>query len=183
MTIGDVLAIIALVMLVTSSWGALIVFWTYIAPAKIAESRQRLNASFGWCATRGALLFFATLIFVAITAGKTVGAFRLIPFAIAGALFLASSIGSAAIVQQLAERMDSVGKPQDCPDIVRTVRATAVYCLAGLFPVGGWFIVAPLALFATVGSMFGSLPGRKAINIPSQRIDISQPDSGVVVGG
>jgi hypothetical protein len=49
--------------------------------------------------------------------------------------------------------------------------------------VGGWFIVAPLALFATVGSMFGSLPGRKAINIPSQRIDISQPDSGVVVGG
>jgi len=119
------------------------------------------------------VLTLGIALLVAVTSATMVGGFRLIPFAIAGALFLTSSVGCAAVVQLLAERMDSLGKAQDCPDIIRTVRATAVYCLAGLFPVGGWFIVAPLAFFATIGAMFGKLPAERPVFAP---LDISRTD-------
>ena len=166
MTIGDILAIVSLVVLIVASWIATIVFATYLAPSVVSRARQRLEASPKRCVSSGAFVAMISAIVGIALASKLSGPWLLLPILIVGSLLIASSIGSAAVVQIITTRFEWSGHADSSNGLIRTVRGATVYCLAGLFPVAGWVIITPLALLATIGAVIGRQKSANAVGTP-----------------
>ena len=159
MTIGDILAVIAAVLLVGASWAATILMIALAFPARVAAAQTKLTAAPGVCGVRGlAVLLVGGLLAIALSQAAA-GPARLLALLILGGLGVVAALGSAAVVRLLSARIDALGSPMT--PFASLTRASVLYVAAGFLPVIGWGFVLPAALLLSVGSGVAVLFGGK----------------------
>lgn len=165
MTIGDVLAVIAAVLLVGASWAATILTIALAFPARVTSAQAKLTGAPGVCLGRGlAVLLVGGLLAIALSQAAT-GPVRGLALLILGGLGVVAALGSAAIVRLLGARIDALGSPMT--PFASLTRASVLYVAAGFLPVIGWGVVLPAALLLSVGSgvavLFGATPQARSL--------------------
>ena len=163
MTIGDVTAAALGILLLFSSWIALITGISLIAPNIVARVRVALETGPARCFGVGFVVVGLVAFPTAITLHALVGGAKLIPAAALGALILSAAAGSAGVCSIIAGRSS-----ERKPVAAKIASAAIVYCLAGLAPLAGWLIVTPIALFVSVGAVASALirrPARKSAGV------------------
>ena len=158
MTIGDVLAILALILLVGSAWAATILVVSLAFPARVARAGAKLTAAPGRCAGRGLVVVLGVGLLALLLANGP-GPVKLLAAVVGGGLGLVAALGSAAMVRLLGGRIDAMGSPM--APYASLTRASVLYVTAGFLPVVGWFFVLPAALFLAVGSGVAVLRAEK----------------------
>lgn len=153
MTIGDILAVIAAVLLAGASWGATLIMTSLLFPTAVSRAGEQLMSKPGACIGRGVGAIAVVAIVGAVF--HAAGPFRLISGGLWCALVLAAAIGSAAIVRLMAERIGGLGS--EMTPFARLTRAAALFVGAGFVPVAGWFLLTPIAAFAAVGAGLSTL--------------------------
>ena len=165
MTLGDVLAVIAAVMIVGASWAAAILMIALAFPAKVTLAQEKLTIAPGWCAGRGVVAVAAGGVLALALSQAAAGPARLLAALILGALGIVAALGSAAIVRLLGARIDALGSPMT--PFASLTRASFLYVGAGFFPVIGTFAILPAALVLSVGcglpTLFRLKPKLKSI--------------------
>jgi len=160
MTIGDILAVIAAVLLVGASWAAMILMIALAFPARVAAAQAKVTAAPGVCLLRGLTVLFAGLVLAAVLSKAAAGPARLLAVLVLGGLGVVAALGSAAVVRLLGARIDALGSP--LTPFGSLTRASALYVAAGFLPVIGWGVVLPTALLLSLGSgvavLFGARP-------------------------
>ncbi len=149
MTLGDILAVIAAVMLVGASWAATILTVALAFPAKVAAAQVKLTASPGWCAARGFGVTLAAGLAALALSQAAAGPARLLAAVILGGLGIIAALGSAAAVRLLSGRIDALGSPMT--PFASLTRASILYVAVGFLPVVGWVGILPVALVLSVG--------------------------------
>jgi hypothetical protein len=149
MTLGDILAVIAAVMLVGASWASAILMIALAFPTKVGAAQEKLMSAPGWCAGRGVVAVAAGGLLALALSQAAAGPARLLAAVILGALGIVAAVGSAAIVRLLGARIDALGSPMT--PFASLTRASFLYVGAGFFPVIGWFAILPVALILSVG--------------------------------
>lgn len=150
MTLGDILAVIAAVMLVGASWAATILTVALAFPAKVAAAQEKLTAAPGWCAGRGLVVTAVCALAAIALSQAAAGPARLLAAVILGALGIVAAIGSAAAVRLLSGRIDALGSPMT--PFASLTRASVLYVAVGFLPIVGWAGILPVALILSVGS-------------------------------
>ena len=149
MTLGDVLAVIAAVMIIGASWASAILMIALAFPAKVSAAQEKLTSAPGWCAGRGVVAVAVGGVLALLLSQAAAGPARLLAAVILGALGIVAAVGSAAIVRLLGARIDALGSPMT--PFASLTRASFLYVGAGFFPVIGWLAILPTALFLSVG--------------------------------
>ena len=150
MTIGDVLAVIAVALTIGAAWGATILLVALAFPVRTVRAQEALTQATGICFLRGlAILFVSMLIFVVLQQNPAwpVKFLSLMPLAASGLL---AAIGSAGVVRLMSERISGMGDVM--PSFAALTRAAMLYVAAGYLPIIGWLCVLPLALFVSLGA-------------------------------
>ncbi len=159
MTLGDILAALAVVFIVGASWAATILLAALGLPSVVARAGTRLTASPGRCAALGAAaLLIGILIAGALWKGGA-GPGRLLSALLLGGLGMMAAVGSAAATKLLAGRIDALGSPLS--PFGSLTRASVLYVSVGFLPVLGWFFLVPAALLLSVGCGLAALRGPK----------------------
>ncbi len=148
MTLGDVLAVIAAVMIVGASWASAILMTALAFPARVSEAQTKLTQFPGICLARGVGVVVVSGG-LALALVQAAGPAKLVAALILGALGIVAAIGSAAVVRLLGARIDALGSPM--APFASLTRASFLYVGAGFFPVIGTFAILPAALFLAVG--------------------------------
>ena len=159
MTIGDILAVIAAVLLVGASWAATILMIALAFPARVAAAQAKLTAAPGVCLARGLVVVLVGGLLATALAQAPAGPVRLLALLIIGGLGMVAALGSAAILRLLSARIDALGSPMT--PFASLTRASVLYVAAGFLPVIGWGVVLPAALLLSVGSGVAVLFGAR----------------------
>lgn len=159
MTIGDILAVIAAVLLAASSWAATLIATALLFPAAVGRAQDMLAVSTGACVGRGIGAVAGVALVAAVLHGA--GPLRLVSAALWCFLLVGSAVGAAAIVKTMAERIGGLGS--EMAPFARLTRAAALFVGAGFVPVAGWFVLTPIAAVVSVGAGIASLRRPKAV--------------------
>ena len=149
MTIGDILAVIAAILLTGAAWGATVLLTLALFPGRVQHARETLLTRPAVCGWRGAAIVLILGVFT-VRLMSVPGPARLIALIIAGFLIAAAAVGGAAIVRSVSDRIATEGS--DMTVFARLTRATTLFVLAGFLPVVGWFVVVPAVLVVAVGA-------------------------------
>jgi len=172
MTIGDILAVIAAVLLAGASWGATLIMTSLLFPSAVGRAGEQMMSKPGACIGRGV----GAVVVVAILGAmmNTAGPLRLVAGGLWCALVLTAAVGSAAIVRLMSERIGGLGS--EMSPFARLTRAAALFVGAGFVPVAGWFLLTPIAAFAAVGAgLTGLRRPRPALMVTTPTAPV-QPD-------
>lgn len=150
MTIGDILAVIAAVLLVGASWAATILTIALAFPARVTAAQAKLTAAPGVCLVRGLAVLLVSAVLAIALSKAAAGPVRGLALLLLGGLGVVAALGSAAVVRLLGARIDALGSPMT--PFASLTRASVLYVAAGFLPVIGWGVVLPAALLLSVGS-------------------------------
>lgn len=159
MTIGDILAVIAALMLLAATWGATILLTAMLFPQRVERSREELMAHPGRCFWRG-IGVTAVIALLAVSTLGHPGPFRLISLLLWGTLAGFGAIGGAAIARIVSLRIG--GEGSELTPFARLTRSVALSVGAGFLPVIGWFVIAPVALLLSAGAAVSAMRPRRA---------------------
>lgn len=128
---------------------ALLVAINLLLPNVTQRVQTRLDQTPGRSFILGVPITAAFALFIAITSQlPAVG--QAMAF-IAAALFMGlGSIGGAGLARLLGERIRPLARPNS--ELTNLVRGAAVYELAALVPIVGWFLFIPIAGMMVVGA-------------------------------
>jgi hypothetical protein len=155
MTIGDILAVIAAILAIAATWDATILLAALCFPAKVTLAQEKITTAPGRTFLRGFLTTLAVAIVAAIINASHSGPTRVVAGALWSGLLILSAVGSAGIVKIITGRIESTGS--QLTGFTALTRATALYVAAGFLPVVGWFAIAPVAFFFSVGAASNSV--------------------------
>jgi len=158
MTIGDILAVIALLVVSGAAWGSAILLTAMLFPAKVQSTRETIIESPVKCFWRGALVVGVLSLLAAATMSKP-GPIRLVSISMIGLLAYCAAVGSASIVRMMSERIGSEGT--EMAPFARLTRASFLYVGAGFLPVIGWFVILPVATMICAGGAIVTLRTRR----------------------
>jgi hypothetical protein len=170
MTIGDVLAMIAVFVATAAAWGAMILLTGLLFPTRSSSAELCLTVRPWACFFRGTGVVAVLVMIAMVTLNAGQGPFRLLAGVAVGYGGLLSAIGSAAVVRLVASRLTVYINPVPGSDLVPEtntisftllLRATALYILSGLLPIVGWLFVTPIFLLLSVGAGAGAFMGSK----------------------
>ncbi|GAB4505174.1 MAG: hypothetical protein Fur0043_21690 [Anaerolineales bacterium] len=143
---------------------------TLLLPAPIEKTRQMLEANGGRALLLGLVnfIFFGMIVLLCLwlaekVGGVVAGIFILIGGLVTLALAALAIIGLVALAQLLGTRMGSETTP-----FLTTLRGGGVLLLAGLAPYVGWFLFAPLAVWAGLGAAIQSVISRRKTPLPAE---------------
>jgi len=178
MTIGDVLAMIAAIVVTVAAWGAMILFTGLLFPTRSSSAEQCLVDKPWACFFRGLGVVVVLTVIAIVTANKGFGPIRLLAGVAVGYGGLLSAIGSAAVVRLVASRLAVSLNPSKAGDLEANtlsyallLRGTTLYILSGLLPIVGWLFVTPIFLLLSVGAGAGAFLGsKKAAVVPPTAI-------------
>ncbi len=166
MTLGDILAVTAGLMLTGAAWTATILLFALAFPGRTAAAQAKLTVSPGRCLMVGLGTTAVAGLLAAICFGAAAGPVKLVAGLIAAGIGMTAALGSAGMIQLLGERITHLGTPMT--PFASLTRASVLYVLAGFLPVIGWFVVLPAALCLAVGSgVLASFPARIVV-IPAR---------------
>lgn len=171
MTIGDVLAVIAAVVLVAASWGSTLLVVSLAFRSKAAAAENRIVSAPGSSFATG----FAVIVVVGIAAAllnrSHAGPVRIGAGALLTGLAVLAAVGGAGIIRLLSERIQETGSPMQ--PFTTLTRSAALYVFAGLVPIFGWFVITPVAACLSVGGGIAAMLGRPGV----RRSDLAPPGS------
>ncbi|MCK5922556.1 MAG: hypothetical protein KAG66_16565 [Methylococcales bacterium] len=143
------------------SWPALLIALNLLLPSKMAQVEDRLVAA-PWRAFMSGVPVTAVTILLTLAAldagsGITQG----FGYMLGGLLLALWMFGGAGMARLMGKRM---GRMSERSELSRVSRGTAVFVLASLCPVVGWFIFLPLAGITAVGAALPSLRRRRNLD-------------------
>jgi len=150
MTIGDVLAMIAVIVATAAAWGAMILLTGLLFPARSSSAELCLTAKPWACFFRGVGVVVVLVVIAIVTMNTGQGPFRLLAGVAVGYGGLLSAIGSASVVRLVASRLAvsiaTTSGSDLAPETTHLsytllLRATTLYILSGLLPIVGWLFV------------------------------------------
>lgn len=151
-TIGDVLMVFGAIALFSISLFCCMVMFTLLLPARAAKMAHRLDTSPGKTIAAGAAVFLPVLFAVLALASLP------LPLAKITALFLAlaflgcAALGGCGLARLLSDRIRSSSAGVEMPMLQSIARASALIVGVLNIPLLGWLFLAPLFLFASLGS-------------------------------
>ena len=166
-TIGDVLAVIgSVIALVVSLW-ALVIAVSVLFGERTARARERLEQSPRKVTVLGAAIAMVLGVLVAALLHQPNGFLKLVGWVIWLLWLIAVAIGFSGLSALVGQRLTRL-EPSLTP--YGALSRGALFCiLATLVPILGWFVVAPLMSFASLGAgveaVFARVP---AVAAPSQ---------------
>lgn len=174
MTIGDILAVIAALVVLGASWGATLLLAALAFPARTLGARQRLEAAPGRCFGRGLGVLSVVGLLALALAQSHAGPIRIVAGALCAGLVAVAALGGAGIVRLLGERIESAGTVMT--PFAALTRGAFLFVTAGFLPIIGWFVVAPISLLMALGAgvtvLRGPAPARQPL--PAASVDVSR---------
>lgn len=165
-TIGDVMAVIAIVVAVVLSLWALVIAVSVLFGERTARARERLEHSPGKVTLLGAVIALVLGILVAALLNQPHGFLKLVGWLIYLLLLIAGAIGFSGLSALVAQRLTRL-EPSLTP--YGALSRGALFCvLATLVPILGWFVVGPLMSFASLGAGVEAIFARAPAIAPSQ---------------
>ncbi len=151
-TIGDVLMVFGAIALISLTLFCSMILFTLLLPARAAKMAHQLDNATGKTIAIGAGIFIPILsvifILAAIPSPLTKGIALLLAMAFLGC----AALGGAGLTRLACDRLRSASDNQSLGMLPATTRAAALVVGAINIPLFGWFFLAPLLLFASVGS-------------------------------
>lgn len=165
-TIGDVLAVVGIVVVTVLSLWALVMALSVLFGERTARARERLEHSPGKVTLLGAVMALVVGIIVAALLNQPAPPLKLIGWIIYLLILVIASIGFSGLATLVAQRLNQL-EPSLTP--YGALSRGALFCvLATLVPILGWFVVAPLMGFASVGAGMEAIFARAPAVAPSQ---------------
>jgi hypothetical protein len=162
--IGDVLAIIASVLLIGASTWAL-VMGLALAFSRKAEASRTVMVAHPW----RSLLFGALLALVpgwlslALIALPNPG-LKLAGWMALMTILAVAALGAGGLALHVSSRVRQLAPTLN--PFAAFGRSVALIVTAGMVPFLGWFVIAPLTLFASLGAGFQALFEREPLTVP-----------------
>ena len=150
MTIGDVLAAIAAICVLGTTWGATLLLVALAAPLRAERAQAMLQSSPGACLARGFAVALLSVVVAAALGRQAAGPMRLLSGLVWAALGALAALGGAGIARLIGERIQSTGTQMS--PFASLTRGTIVYVAAGFLPGVGWLLIAPVAVLLSLGS-------------------------------
>lgn len=149
MTIGDIFAVVAVILITAGAWMATILLAGLFFSERAHQAAQQIATAPVFCALRGVgmLLLLGIPSFILLTQA---GPMRLVSLLFGGVLALCAAVGSAGAVQMLSRRVLESGTTLS--PFAAITRSAFLYVTSGLTPIIGWFVVTPLALLVSLGA-------------------------------
>jgi len=165
-TIGDVLAVIGIVVATIVSLWALVIAVSVLFGERTARARERIEHSPGKVTLLGAVIALVLGIIVAALLNQPNGLLKLVGWIMYLLLLLTAAVGFSGLAALVAQRLKQL-EPSLTP--YGALSRGALFCvLATLVPILGWFVVGPLIGFASVGAGVEALFTRSPALAPSQ---------------
>ena len=173
-TIGDILAIVAVLFGTGATLWAYLVGATFLAPAAASRARGRVEAGPWECGLLGVLALLVPIAGFALTAAPTpVG--KIVGFVMIVASLAVAGIGATGVAAILADRVRvaSAAGAEDrgLSPFAATGRACALLAASVQIPILGWFLLAPALLLVGLGAGSYALLARRvpAVSEPFAR--------------
>ncbi len=165
-TLGDVLAVIGIVTASVLSLWALVLAMSLLFGERTSIARTRLEHSPVKVTLLGAVIALVIGVLTAALLNQPNGLLKLIGWIIYLLLLVMGAIGFTGLARLVAERLVRL-EPSLTP--YAALSRGALFCvLATLVPILGWFLIAPLITFASVGAGVEALFARAPALAPSQ---------------
>ncbi len=164
-TIGDVLAVVGVITATVLSLWALVLAMVLLFGKRTESACARIERFPGKVTLRGALVAVVLGLVVAALLNHPNGLFKLVGWVVYLLLLAAGAIGFSGLASLVAQRLTQV-EPSLTP-LAALSRAALLCVLATLVPFLGWFVVAPLMGFASLGAGLEALFARSRAIAPS----------------
>jgi hypothetical protein len=168
MTLADVLAVAAGLVIAGAGFASLSVILAVLFPAAVARARLRAETRPGASAGIGAAAAFGAVVGGAIFLKAPLPPLHL---GAVGAFLIASSLavrGGAGLAAALGQRSRAGAPAAPGPaGILDLLRGALLLEAASLLPLVGWFVVLPAALFVSLGAGIASVFSREPQPAPS----------------
>ncbi len=172
-TIGDVLAVVGIVVASVLSLWALVMAMSLLFSERTAIARARIEHSPGKVTLLGAVIALVLGIVVAGLLNQPNGFLKLVGWIIYLLLLVVGAIGFSGLSRLVAERLSRI-EPSLTP--YAALSRGALFCVLATFvPILGWFLVGPLMGFASVGAGIEALWARSPALAPSQPANTTAP--------
>ncbi|HEY0074616.1 MAG TPA: hypothetical protein VGB77_10975 [Abditibacteriaceae bacterium] len=149
MTIGDVLAVVGVISGVCLSLWVLLIGVALLFEAKANAARRVLENEAGRAFGLG-LLTVLPLGFGSIALLNAPGAFKFLGWILLLVLLATSLLGGSGMALLMGERTGA--RDERISSLTALARGAGMMSLAWLFPVLGWFLIAPASVIAGLGA-------------------------------
>lgn len=149
MTIGDVLAVVGFLFGVCLSLWVLLIGVALLFEAKANAARRVLENEAGWAFVVG-LIALLPLGVGAVALLSKPGPFQFFGWVLLLILLATSLLGGAGMALLMGERTGA--RDERISSLTALARGAGMMSLAWLFPVLGWFLVAPASVIAGLGA-------------------------------
>lgn len=167
-TIGDVLMVFGGIALFSISLFCGMVLFSILLPARAAKMAHQLDHSPGRTIAIGAALLTPAIFLIVLLAAVPNQLAKIISLFLALALLGCAAIGGSGLTRLTTDRIRSSAENGAMALFPATIRAAGLIIGALNIPLLGWFLFAPMLLFASVGSFAHGFLSRRAINTPWQ---------------
>ncbi|MCS6948920.1 MAG: hypothetical protein RMM06_00105 [Armatimonadota bacterium] len=164
-TIGDVLAVIGVVVATVLSLWALTLAVALLFRTRAERARTRIECSPGKVTLRGALMALVLGVLVAALLNHPNGLLKLVGWVVYLFLLVVGAVGFSGLVALVAQRLAQI-EPSFTPYAALS-RGALLCVLTTLVPILGWFVVAPLIGFASLGAGVEAIFSRTPALAPS----------------
>lgn len=148
-TIGDVLMVFGAIALLSFSLLAALVLLTILLPVHSAKMANRIETLPGRTLLAGASITLPALIVIVVMANLPNPATKLLALFSLFVLLACAALGAAGIVRLASDRIKNTAN--DVTHYGSVTRAAGLVVGAANIPLVGWFVFAPLFIFASVG--------------------------------
>ena len=148
---ADLIGLIVLIPAIALSWIALLTILPYLTPQRTARAKRTIATTPGRAFIFGLanLIFFGLLAALLAQGGQFLG---LIAMLVLFALITFALSGLAGFVLLIRERIDPTLEQGARMVLGGNVKAAALLVLSLLAPIGGWFVLLPIALIVALGA-------------------------------
>jgi hypothetical protein len=149
MTLAQVYATIASVILLMATWGGLIIAMALLLPQHTSRAELALTARPLRSFVVGLAMIIPTVV-ASVMLRSPFGGVKLLGFIALVAIGAALSIGASGMALLMGRRISEMSDSRS--GFASMVRGSAVFSLALGFPVIGWFLFLPIALVISLGA-------------------------------
>ncbi|GIV17937.1 MAG: hypothetical protein KatS3mg022_3372 [Armatimonadota bacterium] len=170
-TIGDVLAVIGIIVVTVLSLWALVMATSILFRERTARAREQLEHSPGKVILLGAAVGLVLGVIIVALINQPAPALKLVGWIIYLLMLVAGAVGFSGLATLVAHRLAKL-EPALTPYSALS-RGALLCVLATLVPILGWFVVGPLMGFASLGAGVEALFARPHAVAPSQPANTS----------
>lgn len=160
-TIGDSFSIVATLAGVALTLWSFMLCCALLFPSKVEESRGYVSLSLGKTIGSGVVAFLLGLVGMVVLQAANPFA-KLAGMLIVGAYLGCVMVGAAGIAKLAADRLRTLTEQRESPFHAFS-KASLYLVMAGMLPILGWFILAPLVMVIGGGAGFRSAISKQAV--------------------